>query len=214
MPTEQAQKERNLLQSFLMIAIETLLTFLLKHDRMSRLQAQTLIQRRATICFKTHLPSDTFYVTFAPQGVLFDFEISESTKISSTVTASTPDLLRAFFTGNQQSMEKIRVQGDEALEQELRKLMSCFNLPQIFSDWRGWLHLKQKDVTPSSQRLQPLLKRLDEQRTELTQLQLMTREQSYQLDLLKTRYRFFLAVAGITIAALSVTVAYLLWHVQ
>lgn len=212
MPTEQAPKDRNLLQSFLLIAVETLLTFLLKHDRMSRLQAQNLIQRRATICFKTYLPSDTFYVTFAPQGVLFDFEVSESTSISATVTAATPDLLRAFFAGNQQAMDKIRVQGDVVLEQELHKLMSCFNLPQIFSDWRHWLHIGQKEVTPSSQRLQPLLKRLDEQRTELTQLQLMTREQAYQLDILKTRYRFFLAIAGLTIAVMGVFLTFLLLH--
>lgn len=213
MPTEQAHKERNLFQSFLLIAIETLLTFLLKHDRMSKLQAQQLIQRRATICFKTHLPSDTFYVTFAPQGVLFDFEITESTIISGTVTASTPDLLRAFFTANSQAMEKIRIQGDAVLQQELHQLMEYFNLPQILSDWRGWLDFRnnKEGKLPTTQRLKPLLKRLDEQRTELNQLQLMTREQNYELQLLKSRYRFFIALAVIAIIGLSGILSYVLW---
>lgn len=212
MSTQQASKERHVFQSFLLIVIETLLTFLLKHDRMSRLQAQHLIQRRAVICVKTHLPSDTFYVTFAPQGVLFDYEILSNTKIDVTVTASTPDLLRAFFTARPHIMEKIRITGDEVLGQELHQLMECFNVPQIVSDWRHWLDFKSQDVTPINQRMKPLLRRIDQQRAEIGTMQLNAKEQQYQMRKLKRHYRLYLATSIMMIVALLITIVYMYWY--
>lgn len=210
--SQQASKERHVFHSFLLIVIETLLTFLLKHDRMSRLQAQHLIERRAVICFKTHLPSDTFYVTFAPQGVLFDYEILKNTQIDATVTASTPDLLRAFFTARPQIMEKIRISGDPRLSQELHQLMECFNIPQIISDWRHWLDFRSRDVTPINQRMKPLLRRIDQQRTEIGTMQLHAKEQEYQIRKLKRHYHFFIAVSSLIIVLLLTTIGYMYWH--
>jgi hypothetical protein len=212
MSTQQASKERHVFQSFLLIVIETLLTFLLKHDRMSRLQAQQLIQRRAVICFKTHLPSDTFYVTFAPQGVLFDYEIIKDTKIDATVTASTPDLLRAFFTASPQIMEKIRISGDPLLGQELHQLMELFNIPQILSDWRHWLDFKSRDVTPINQRMKPLLRRIDQQRVEIGNMQLNAKEQAYQLRKYKRRFHLLIASSLIVILSLISTIIYMYWY--
>jgi hypothetical protein len=212
MSTQQASKERHVFQSFLLIVIETLLTFLLKHDRMSRLQAQQLIQRRAVICFKTHLPSDTFYVTFAPQGVLFDYEIIKDTKIDATVTASTPDLLRAFFTASPQIMEKIRISGDPLLGQELHQLMELFNIPQILSDWRHWLDFKSRDVTPINQRMKPLLRRIDQQRVEIGNMQLNAKEQAYQLLKYKRRFHLLIASSLIVILSLISTIIYMYWY--
>lgn len=205
MQTNQAAKERNVFQSFLLIVIETLLTFLLKHDRTSKLQAQNLIQRRAIICFKTHLPSDTFYVTFAPQGVLFDYEIATNSKIHATVTASTPDLLRAFLTARPHIMERIRITGDQVLAEELHQLMECFNVPQIMSDWRHWLDFRNnRDVTPVSQRMKPLMRRIDEQRTQISHMQVLSKEQAYEIRTLKRNNRILMATCLFMLTALAV----------
>lgn len=205
MQTNQAAKERNVFQSFLLIVIETLLTFLLKHDRTSKLQAQNLIQRRAIICFKTYLPSDTFYVTFAPQGVLFDYEIAANSPICATVTASTPDLLRAFLTARPHIMERIRITGDKILADELHQLMECFNVPQILSDWRHWLDFRNnRDVTPVSQRMKPLMRRIDEQRNQISHMQVVTKEQAYEIRNLKRNNRILLASCALMLIALIV----------
>ena len=205
MQTNQAAKERNVFQSFLLIVIETLLTFLLKHDRTSKLQAQNLIQRRAIICFKTYLPSDTFYVTFAPQGVLFDYEIAANSQISATVTASTPDLLRAFLTARPHIMERIRITGDKILADELHQLMECFNVPQILSDWRHWLDFRNnRDVTPVSQRMKPLMRRIDEQRNQISHMQVLTKEQAYEIRSLKRNNRILLASCSLMLIVLLV----------
>lgn len=212
MPIKEATKERNLLQSFLLIVIETLLTFLLKHDRTSKLQAQNLIKQRAVICFKTHLPSDTFFVTFAPQGVLFDFEVSEAAKIGATVTASTPDLLRAFFTAGPQIMGKIRITGDQLLSDELFQLMECFNLPQILSDWRHWLDFRTHDVTPVTQRMKPLMRRIDEQRSQLNNMNIVTKEQAYEIRTLKRNNKILFVVFIMTVIALIASVLFNVWY--
>lgn len=212
MPSQQAPQERNLFQSFLLILIETLLTFMLKHDRMSRHHAQHLIQRRALICVKTHLPSDTFYVTFAPQGVLFDFEIAQNAKIDATVTASTLTLLRAFFTAKPVSFEKISITGEQQLATELRHLMEYFNLPQIVSDWRSWFTFESNDVTPVSQRMKPLLRRIDEQRLQLSNMSIAAKQQAYELKMIKKRYQVLLVMLGVIIMLLLTCLLYTWWY--
>lgn len=212
MPSQQAPQERNLFQSFLLILIETLLTFLLKHDRMSRHHAQHLIQRRALICVKTHLPSDTFYVTFAPQGVLFDFEMAENAKIDATVTASSLTLLRAFFTAKPIAFEKISIKGEQQLSTELRHLMEYFNLPQIASDWRHWFSFETNDVTPVSQRMKPLLRRIDEQRLQLSNMSIATKQQAYELKIMKKRYQMLLVALMSVIILLLTGLLYTWWY--
>ena len=212
MPKQQAPKERNFFQSFLLIVIETLLTFLLKHDRMSRVHAQHLIQRRAVICIKTHLPSDTFYVTFAPQGVLFDFNMAKNEKIDATVIASTIDLMRAFFTGRNIAFEKISIKGEDQLSGELRHLMQYFNLPQIVADWRHWFSFNANDVTPLSQRMKPLIKRIDEQRLQLSNMTLAAKQQSYELRQVKKHYQIMLSILLSVIISLVIGLIYTWWY--
>ena len=212
MPQQQAPKERNFFQSFLLIIIETLLTFLLKHDRMSRVHAQHLIQRRAVICIKTHLPSDTFYVTFAPQGVLFDFSLATNAKIDATVTASTIDLMRAFFTGRNIIFEKITIKGESQLSDELRHLMQYFNIPQIVSDWRHWFSFSSTDVTPLSQRMKPLIKRIDEQRLQLSNMTLAAKQQAYELRQVKKYYQMMLGILLLVIISLIIGLFYTWWY--
>lgn len=212
MPKQQAPKERNLFQSFLLIVIETLLTFLLKHDRMSRIHAQHLIQKRAVICIKTYLPSDTFYVTFAPQGVLFDFNIEMNAKIDATVSASTLDLLRAFFTGKSMAFEKIKITGDEQLNSELRHLMEYFNIPQIVSDWRHWFSFNSMDVTPLSQRIKPLIKRIDEQRLQLSNMTLAAKQQAYEMRQLRKQYQMMIGALAFLVISLIIALIYTWWY--
>jgi ubiquinone biosynthesis protein UbiJ len=212
MPSQQAPQERNLFQSFLLILIETLLTFLLKHDRMSRHHAQHLIQRRALICVKTHLPSDTFYVTFAPQGVLFDFEVAENAKIDATVTASTLTLLRAFFTARPLAFEKISIKGESQLSNDLHHLMEYFNLPQIVSDWRHWFSFETNDVTPVSQRMKPLLRRIDEQRLQMSNMSIAAKQQAYELKIMKKRYQAIMLMLAVIIFLLVSGLLYTWWY--
>lgn len=212
MPSQQAPQERNLFQSFLLIVIETLMTFLLKHDRMSRHHAQQLIQRRAVICVKTYLPSDTFYVTFAPQGVLFDFEVAQNAKIDATVSASSMNLLRAFFTAKPVAFEKINIKGEDQLATELRHLMEYFNLPQIISDWKQWFRFESNEVTPVSQRMQPLLRRIEEQRLQLSTMTLNAKQQAYELKIMKKRYQILLVTMATLVILLLLGLIYTWWH--
>lgn len=212
MPQQQAPQERNFFHSFLLIVIETLMTFLLKHDRMSRLHAQHLIQKRAVICVKTYLPSDTFYVTFAPQGVLFDFDIVKNTPIDATVTASAINLFRAFFTARPVAFEKISIKGEQQLSNELRHLMEYFNIPQILSDWRSWFRFDSTDVTPVSQRMKPLLRRIDEQRLQLSNMSIASKQQAYELKIVKQRYQLLLVGLSSLIVVLIIALAYTWWY--
>lgn len=212
MPSPQAPQERNLFQSFLLIVVETLLTFLLKHDRLSRQHAQQLIQRRALICVKTYVPSDTFYVTFAPQGVLFDFEIAQNAKIDATVTASALTLLRAFCTARPIAFEKISIKGDQQLTTELRHLMQYFNLPQIIANWRHWFNFESSEVTPVSQRMKPLLRRIDEQRLQLSNMSITAKQQAYEIKMMRKRYQATLAILAVIIVLLLCGLAYSWWY--
>lgn len=216
MPKQQApqkeQKERNFIHSFFLIAIETLLTFLLKHDRLSRIQAQHLIQKKAVVCIKTHLPSDTFYVTFAPQGVLFDFELAHGAKIDATVKASSIDILRAFLTARTSSFEKIGISGDSQYVNELRQLMQYFNIPQIVSDWRHWFSFVSRDVTPVSQQMKPLLRRIDEQRLQISNLVLNTKQQAYEIRQIRKKYHIWISLLALTISLLIAGLIGMWWY--
>ena len=120
--------ERHILQTILLIFLESLLTFLLKTDRGSRQVAKTLIQRRAVIEVRTYLPAENFYASFTNKGVLLDFDLPASCKVDGVVTASSPDMLRAFMSAPASVLEKIRVEGDADVVSDLRHLMHIFNV--------------------------------------------------------------------------------------
>lgn len=215
--SEQQQHDddhRHPVQTVLLIILESLITFLLKTDRSSRQQARALIQREALIEVRTYFPADTFYATFTSKGVLLDFSLPEGRMIDGIVTASIPDLTRAFMTAPPQILEKIRVEGDDELVESLKALMNLFNIQHIMRNWwRGvWGDDDQAEQEPkyNVKRMRRLQKQADEQQKTIEGLNLQLHEQAYQYRQLQYRYQRALWMAGTIGVVLLFIIAFLL----
>ncbi len=216
---EQEQRDdeqRHPVQTVLLIILESLLTFLLKTDRLSRQQAHTLIQREVIVEVRTYFPADTFYATFTDKGVLLDFSVPEGRIIDAIVTASIPDLTRAFMTAPPQILEKIHVEGDDELVQSLHALMRLFNVQHIMRNWwRGvwggddsdWV---EKEPKYNVKRMRRLQKQVDEHHKTIESLGLQLHEQTYQYRQLQYRYQRAIWIAGFIGIMLVLIIAFLL----
>ena len=215
--SEQQQHDddhRHPVQTVLLITLESLITFLLKTDRSSRQQARALIQREALIEVRTYFPADTFYATFTSKGVLLDFSLPEGRMIDGIVTASIPDLTRAFMTAPPQILEKIRVEGDDELVESLKALMNLFNIQHIMRNWwRGvWGDDDQAEQEPkyNVKRMRRLQKQADEQQKTIEGLNLQLHEQAYQYRQLQYRYQRLQWITASVGVLLSLVIAFLL----
>lgn len=214
---EQEQRDddhRHPVHTVLLIILESLITFLLKTDRRSRQQAHALIQREVVIEVRTYFPADTFYATFTSKGVLLDFGLPEGRMIDGVVTASIPDLTRAFMTAPPHILEKIRIEGDDELVEALRSLMNLFNIQHIMRNWwRGvWGDEEQQEKEPkyNVKRMRRLQHQLDEQHKTIEGLNLQIHEQTYQYRQLQYRYQRTLWIAGAVTGLLVLIIAFLL----
>ncbi len=217
--SEQEQRDddhRHPVQTVLLIVLESLLTFLLKTDRSSRQQARALIQREALIEVRTYFPADTFYATFTSKGVLLDFALPEGRMIDGVVTASIPDLTRAFMTAPPHILEKIRVEGDDELVQSLQALMNLFNIQHIMRNWwRGvWGDDEhdpvEKEPKYNVKRMRRLQKQVDEQHKTIEDLNLQLHEHAYQYRQLQYRYQRVLWGVSVVGVLLVLIIAFLL----
>ncbi len=201
-------------QSLFLIGLESTLTFMLRHDAQTQLQARYLINQHAVVCIRTYLPSQTFYATFTERGLLLDRILSQS-KIDATVSASTIDLLRAFFFASDKVLDGIRIDGNQQIVSEIRSLMHYLNVPFIASSWLNQLKsfgLEKDDGSHQQRRIKPLLKRIDGQQHQIQQLTVLSKEQASQIRHLKTRMRrqvvvftvisFLLVIATVVMATL------------
>lgn len=219
MPNRQASEETvaedaSTLLSLVLIVFESLLTFLLRHDTPSQRLAERLISRQAVIRIRTHLPAYTFYATFSHHGVLLDHQ-QPDTEYLATVDSSIPTLFRAFMTARAPVLESILIHGDDELVAELRQLMTAFNLSNMLNNWIRfpWFSkssAKNQPEPTKQQRVKPLLKRIDEQKKQIEQLNVTLKQQAYQYQQLQTQYKTLLWAAGITTAVLLTLIVILL----
>lgn len=209
------QDSHHPIQTVTLVVLESLLTFLLHNDASSHQVAHGLIARQAVVEVRTYFPAQTFYATFSDKGVLLDFEKPEHQAVDGLVTASMPDMVRAFLSAPEHILSKIRVDGDEALTEALRQLMGSFNLSTIMRGW--WRQLwssepvQHEQPKRESQRVKRLLKRVDEQQKQVEALNLQLHEQNFHLRQLQLRYQRLLWVAGVVIVLLGISVLALLF---
>ena len=187
--TQQSTHQPHLLHSIILIILETIVTVLLKHDRASRLHAKSFVQHNVTIAFKTFLPASDFYVTFDNKGILFDPELTEENQVETfTVSASSIDLVRFLLTGNDRHLRRVRLFGGEEWHDQFRLFMHSLTLPMLFADWKSWLSKQQSNNLPQRS-LEPLLNKLELQRSEISQLELQVKEQRYDLQQLERKLK-------------------------
>lgn len=205
----------SVIQSITLIVLEAFLTFLLKSDRQSKRLAQNLIHQQALVELRTTFPSTVVFVTFTSRGVLLDAKQPER-QVDAVVTATFKDMVYGFFTAPVSSLRRIKIDGPIELIDELRVLMSSFNLQQIInhwvqSDWFKSLIVPSKDIdgddlssgrtTTKSQRA--LIKKLNEQQLLVDQMNLQTKEQLYIIAKLHQRMKVMMIFGFVILVCLA-----------
>ena len=207
-------EDASTLLSIVLIVFESLLTFLLRHDTNSQRLAERLVVRQAVIRIRTHLPAYTFYATFSHHGVLLDHQQPE-TEYLATVDSSIPSLFRAFMTARPAILDSILIHGDEELVCELRELMKAFNLSHILNNWFSFPWFKRSSAksqpdAPKQQRVKPLLKRIDEQKKQIEQLNVTLKQQAHRLEKQQAHYKTLLWTSSIAMTVLLTVIVVLL----
>ncbi len=196
----------SVVQSVALIILEAFLTFLLQSDRQSKKLAQHLIQQQALVELRTSFPSSVIFVTFTSRGVLLDAKRPER-HIDAVIMATFKDLVHGFFTAPATSLRRIQIDGPIELIEELRILMSSFNLQKIINHWleSDWFKsilvptkTVDEDGEPSSGRSsrsqRALIKKLNEQQLLVDQMNLQAKEQLYVINQLHRRMKILTTV--------------------
>ncbi|MFU8927369.1 hypothetical protein [Acinetobacter puyangensis] len=211
--SQQNKNNPHLLQSLVLIFLETILTFVLKHDRIAREHAKPFIKSKTTIQFNTFLPSEVFYVTFDQKGILFDFHQPQHIQTPQFIIhASGLDLFRILLTGNETSIHKIRMSGEEHLHDEFRILLSSLSLPAVTRDWKNWLASDDFSTKVPKQSIEPLFKRIEQQRSQINQLTIENKSYQFDLKTLEHKYKLMNRIYAVIIFILVVSIVTLLWY--
>ncbi len=169
--SQHQQAHTRWLLNILMIILETIYSFILKHDRMVRLQAQKFIDQKITIKINSYIPYFDFYVQFTDKGMLFDLS-PPIQAIDLTINSTLFDLVRIFVFGNKRSIRRLRFEGDRGLKDAFQVLIVHLTAPKLLSDWKQWLTqpTDDQDSSASKQRIAPLLEKIDNQRAKIDSL--------------------------------------------
>lgn len=215
----------SVIQSITLIVLEAFLTFLLKSDRQSKKLAQNLIHQQALVEVRTTFPSTVVFVTFTSRGVLLDAQQPER-QVDAVIIATFKDMVYGFFTAPASSLRRIKIDGPIELIDELRILMSSFNIQQMInhwvqSDWFKSLLVPNKDEdsddepdshSNSKRSQRALIKKLNEQQLMVDQMNLQTKEQLYIIAKLHKRMKLMMTVGFILLFALTATLIGILVH--
>lgn len=213
--SQQQQGQTRLLLNMVMLVLETFYSFVLKHDRVVRLQAKKFVEQQITIKMNSYIPYFDFYLQFTDKGLLFDLKAPEQP--SDLVVSSTlMDLIQIFVFGNRRSLKKMRIEGDRELKDQFRDLCLHFSLPKLASDWKTWLTQPStdgQDTIASSKRIAPLLEKIDVQRSKINSLQVEVKQYQNRLRRLQvTQKRINYAFGLISVLFLALIV-YNLWNI-
>jgi len=218
----------SVVQTIALVVLEAFLTFLLESDRRSKKLAQHLIQQQALVELRTSFPSTVIFVTFTSRGVLLDATRPERS-IDAVITAPFKDLIHGFFTAPASSLRRIQIDGPIELIEELRVLMSSFNLQEMInhwleSDWFKSLLVPTKTVDDngdpistgrSSKSQRALIKKLNEQQLLVDQMNLQAKEQNYVINKLHKRMKILMTIGIVLLGFLAVgliTTLIHFWH--
>ncbi|KAA8735455.1 hypothetical protein F4V57_01245 [Acinetobacter qingfengensis] len=203
---QQDKNSPHLMQSLIMIFLETSLTFVLKNDRLSRIHAKDFFEHKVSLQFNVYLPSGQFYVSFDQRGVLFDLEKPEGmTQADIVITASTIDLIKILFTGNKKSIRRLQLKGHDELHKDFRLLLGSISLSAVISDWRYWLSSANTQTKPSRYSIQNLTQHIELQRQEITKLQIKVKSYRYDLKRLQRKHKMMTYLYWTIILALIIS---------
>lgn len=187
---QQRPSESHLLLDICMIVLETIYSFVLKHDRVVRVQAKKFVDQQIVIKINSYIPYFDFYVQFTPKGILFDTQAPEKA-VDLTLSSTLLDLVQAFVMGNRRSMRKMRIEGDGILKDELRDLVLHFSAPKLLADWKQWLSNSDDDqqTTASKKRISPLLEKIDQQRSKINSLHVEVKQYKNRIRRIEQRQK-------------------------
>lgn len=174
--SQQQQGHTRLLLNIAMVVLETFYSFVLKHDRVVRLQAKKLIEQESAIRINSYIPYFDFYIQFTNKGLLFDL-IAPEKEVDLSLSSTLIDFIQVFVFANRRSLKKMRIEGDAMMKDEFRDLLLNLSIPKLLSDWKTWLSSKDDENTISSnKRLTPLLEKIDLQRSKINTLQVEVKQ--------------------------------------
>lgn len=210
--TQQKQAQPHLLLTMTLIVLETIFTFILKHDRVIALQAKKFVDQKVALKINSYIPYFDFYVQFSEHGILFDTQAPDR-PIDLDIRTTLMDLVKIFIFGNRKSIKTMRIDGDIILKDEFRDLISLFSVPKILSDWKHWLSepADENDVTTSKKRIAPLLEKIDQQRSKINTLQVEVKQYKNRIKRIERRQkRINIAFSLITVLLIMLLV-YNIW---
>ena len=210
--TQQKQAQPHLLLTMTLIVLETIFTFILKHDRVIALQAKKFVDQKVALKINSYIPYFDFYVQFSEHGILFDTQAPDR-PIDLDIRTTLMDLVKIFVFGNRKSIKTMRIDGDIVLKDEFRDLISLFSVPKILSDWKHWLSepADENDVTTSKKRIAPLLEKIDQQRSKINTLQVEVKQYKNRIKRIERRQkRINIAFSLITVLLITLLV-YNIW---
>ncbi|WP_180163465.1 hypothetical protein [Acinetobacter sp. YH12069] len=188
--TQQTQAQPHLLLTMTLIVLETIFTFILKHDRVVALQAKKFVDQKVALKINSYIPYFDFYVQFTEHGILFDTK-SPDKAIDLDVRTTLMDLVKIFVFGNRKSIKTMRIDGDVVLKDEFRDLVSLFGVPKILSDWKHWLSepVEENDIVASKKRIAPLLEKIEQQRSKINTLQVEVKQYKNRIKRIERRQK-------------------------
>ena len=188
--TQQTQAQPHLLLTMTLIVLETIFTFILKHDRVVALQAKKFVDQKVALKINSYIPYFDFYVQFTEHGILFDTK-SPDKAIDLDVRTTLMDLVKIFVFGNRKSIKTMRIDGDVVLKDEFRDLVSLFSVPKILSDWKHWLSepVEENDIVASKKRIAPLLEKIEQQRSKINMLQVEVKQYKNRIKRIERRQK-------------------------
>lgn len=212
--SQQRQSNPHLLLTMLMIVLETIFSFILKHDRVVALQAKKFVDQKITIKINSYIPYFDIYVEFNPNGIFFDTKAPEQA-VDLDVRTTLIDLFKIFILGNRRSIKHMRIDGDITLKDEFRDLILHFSAPKVLADWKEWLKEapQEQELIASKKRIAPLLEKIDEQRSKINTLQVELKQYKNRIRRIERRQkRINIAFGVITVLSITLLV-YNLWVV-
>ncbi|ANF81704.1 hypothetical protein A3K93_05575 [Acinetobacter sp. NCu2D-2] len=188
--SQESQKQPPLLLTMTLIVLETIFTFILKHDRVVALQAKKFVDENIAIKLNSYIPYFDIFLQFTENGLLFDHKAPNKI-IDLDIRTTLPDLIKIFIFGNRRSIKAMRIDGNKVLKDEFRDLLTLFALPKLLSDWKIWLSEPRDsdDVIASKNRIAPLLEKIEQQRSNINTLQVQVKQYKNRLKRLERRQK-------------------------
>jgi len=212
--SQQKQGHSRLLLNIVMIILETIYSFVLKHDRVVRLQAKKFVGQQITIKMNSYIPYFDFYVQFTDRGILFDLQPPEKA-IDLSVSSTLIDFIQIFVFANRRSMKKMRLEGDNLLKEQFRDLVVHLTAPKLLSDWKQWLTNPDDDsqTKASKKRIAPLLEKIDQQRSKINTLQVEVKQYQNRVKRLQLNQQRLYTALGVLVFLFMALVVYNLWQI-